>query len=256
MCSRDMDDDPSAVDLKKRMVLHKSALKGASTYALGAVQGMLVDESSEQLLLATAKQLADAVNRMATVATTASEDVESEDIENIVVKLVQLGKAIPIKAQQLAPVSSSKAEIASLGTKSMGASKKLLEVCRAEQLPEEQMRRIEKAVATVQSCSTQLMDATNASKSRAHQEHENLAEALRKVGESTDAILDSAGDKEALEGHSNTLADNLASLIAAGKNLAKLDQDTISLLSAAKQVSSAVEGLLSTTRDAADDTKV
>ena len=51
------------------------------------------------------------------------------------------------------------------------------------------------------------------------------------------------------------LGENLLALIAAGKNLAKCDEDTISLLTAAKGVSVAVEGLLATTRDAADDAK-
>jgi hypothetical protein len=236
-------------------VVHKAALKGASTFALGAVQGMLVDPSSEQLLLATAKQLADAVNRMASAASQTGETTDSSRIQEIAVKMVQLGRSIPIKTQELASVSSSKAEIANLGSKSMAASKKLLELCSAEEVPEEEMKRIERAVASVQASSVQLMDATNASKSRAVQEHENLAECLRKVGENADAILDSTGDKTAIEQHSASLADNLAALIAAGKNLAKHDADTISLLQAAKGVSAAVESLLATTRDAAEDSK-
>ncbi len=254
-CSREFDDDPTQVSLKKRLVVHKAALKGAATYAMGAVEGMLVDPSSEQLLLASAKQLADAVNRMASAANSAAETSQSSRIQELAVKTVQLGRSIPIKTQELAAVSSSKAAIAELGSRSITASRKLIELCAAEEVPEEDMRRIERAVAAVQASSTQLMDATNASKSRAKQEHENLAEALRRVGENADAILDSTGDKTALEQHSSSLADNLAALIAAGKNLAKQDAETISLLQAAKGVSAAVESLLATTRDAADDTK-
>ena len=254
-CSRDLDDDPTQVSLKKRLLVHKAALKGASTYALGAVEGMLVDPSSEQLLLATAKQLADAVNRMASTANAAAENSDSSRIQELAVKMVQLGKSIPMKTQELAPVSSSKAAIAELGEKSIKAGKSLIAICQADQVSEDDMRRVERAVAAVQASSVQLMDATSASKMRAVQEKENLAECLRKVGENADAILDSTGDKEAIEQHSALLADNLAALIAAGKNLAKQDSDTISLLQAAKGVSMAVESLLSTTRDAADDTK-
>ncbi len=254
-CTRDLDDDPTQVALKKRLVVHKAALKGASTYAMGAVQGLLVDPSSEQLLLATAKQLADAVNRMASAASETAESTESAKLQELSVKMVQLGRMIPIKTQELASVASSSAEIADLGKKSVAASKKLMEVCGSMEVSEEEMRRIERATRGVDLLSQQLIDATSATKSRAVQEHENLAECLRKVGENADAILDSTGDKEAIEHHSSSLADNLAALIAAGKNLAKHDANTISLLDAAKNVAQAVESLLTTTHDAAEDSK-
>jgi hypothetical protein len=254
-CTRDLDDDPTQVALKKRLVVHKAALKGASTYAMGAVQGMLVDPSSEQLLLATAKQLADAVNRMASAASQTGETTDSSKIQELAVKMVQLGRMIPIKTQELASVSSSSAEIADLGKKSVAATKKLIDLCNAVEVPEEEMKRIERGARNVDLLSQQLIDATSASKSRAVQEHENLAECLRKVGENADAILDSTGDKEAIEQHSSSLADNLAALIAAGKNLAKQDASTISLLDAAKSVAQAVESLLTTTHDAAEDSK-
>ena len=254
--ARELDDDPESIPLKKRMVAHKSALKGANTYALGAVEGALVDPASEQLLLATAKQLADAVNRMASAAHEAAETTqESAKLDELSMKSVALARVIPAKVSEVAAVQSSQAEINEIAKKSQAAAKCIMEAVNASEISEDEAKRVIKACEEVKAHSVQLMDSVSSSKSRAVQEHENLAEALRAVGESSNAILDSTGDKQKLEHNSNLLGENLAQLIAAGKNLAKLDNDTISLLDAAKKVSANVEDLLATTRNAIEDPK-
>jgi hypothetical protein len=255
-CAREMDDDdPDMVPLKKRMLVHKNALKGASTYGQGAVAGLLVDPASEQLLLGAARQLADAVKRMATVTASAAEETESSKLERVALDSVTLSKVIPTKVQHLCSVSTSREDIAALAEASEKAAQKIQRAMKVEDVPEQMAVRVDRAIQQVQAASAQLVDASESSQARSVQERENLAECLRKVGESAEAILESTGDKAALDEHSNLLGENLAALIAAGKNLAKQDQETISLLTAAKGVSTAVEGLLATTRDAADDTK-
>lgn len=63
--SRDVQGDPNSLEARRALQEAIASLKGASGYLQGAVNGLLTDPASEQLLLESAKQVADAVRRLA-----------------------------------------------------------------------------------------------------------------------------------------------------------------------------------------------
>ncbi len=82
--SRDLTNDPSSMEAKRALQEAIASLKGASGYLQGAVNGLLTDPASEQLLLESAKQVADAIKRLAGNANRYAGDLAPEDRKEIV----------------------------------------------------------------------------------------------------------------------------------------------------------------------------
>jgi hypothetical protein len=172
--SRDLTNDPESMEAKRALQEAIASLKGASGYLQGAVNGLLTDPASEQLLLESAKQVADAIKRLAGNANRYAGDLALEDRKEIVMlakRAADGGQNVQDTAKMLAPLivdPTAKQQLLSAG-KMASADCELLLKAAAAKLPGAEMSRLADAARAVNEALAQMLNAADTAGSRAAQ---------------------------------------------------------------------------------------
>jgi talin len=167
-------------DLAAKRALQESieALKGATAYVKGAVQNLLVDSPSEQLLLASAKRVADAVQKLAGNVNSAAQRLEPDSTDQqrllAVAKASALaGRDVYQTAKIVAPISvmpDAQQQLLNAGKRAFDEAQLLANAANAANLPESEMPKIAAAAKLVGDAMAQLVNSIGCVESAASSE--------------------------------------------------------------------------------------
>eukprot|EP01091_Cochliopodium_minus_P013533 TRINITY_DN4387_c0_g1_i2.p1 TRINITY_DN4387_c0_g1~~TRINITY_DN4387_c0_g1_i2.p1 ORF type:complete len:2395 (+),score=901.68 TRINITY_DN4387_c0_g1_i2:60-7244(+) len=251
-CAKELQDNPGNLNAKLNLRKAVEALKSASSYLKGSVNGVLVDPFSEQLLLESAKQVSESVKRLCSNVVQTNPQQFSELTQGV----ARNGETVYEMAQIIAPVSGdplARQQLLNCGKIAFEDCKKLLQKINVEKLPNK--NKLLAAAKQVADALQQLEAATNSVSSKASKEIENVLFAIKNIQDTSEELMESAGDKLKLTKGVNNLEFNLRDLLDSVKKAANSGLSDENLLEAANEISQKVRDLLKTSRNASDNPK-
>lgn len=251
-------------DLAAKRALQESieALKGATAYVKGAVQNLLVDSPSEQLLLASAKRVADAVQKLAGNVNSASQRLEPD--ADSTQKLLAAAKSSALAgrdvyqtAKIVAPIAvmpDAQQQLLNAGKRAFDEAQVLANAANAANLPEADMAKIAAAAKLVGDAMAQLVNSIGCVESAASAEVEGVNRALRAILDGCDTLMESAGDGLKMGTGVADVKEGKTALQTAVRSAVAGKADP-ALLDATEKISKDIDDLVAVSRDAVDNPK-
>ena len=251
-------------DLAAKRALQESieALKGATAYVKGAVQNLLVDSPSEQLLLASAKRVADAVQKLAGNVNSAAQRLEPDSTDQQ--RLLAAAKASALAgrdvyqtAKIVAPISvmpDAQQQLLNAGKRAFDEAQLLANAANAANLPESEMPKIAAAAKLVGDAMAQLVNSIGCVESAASAEVESVNKALYLIQTGCEDLMESAGDGNKMGGGVKDVSHGRTDLDRAVRNAVAGKADP-ALVSATEKIDHDVDDLIQVSRDAIDNPK-
>ncbi len=251
-------------DLAAKRALQESieALKGATAYVKGAVQNLLVDSPSEQLLLASAKRVADAVQKLAGNVNSAAQRLEPDSTDQQ--RLLAAAKASALAgrdvfqtAKIVAPISvmpDAQQQLLNAGKRAFDEAQLLANAANAANLPESEMPKIAAAAKLVGDAMAQLVNSIGCVESAASSEVERVNKALFEIQRGCDDLMEGAGD-------GNRLAEAVKDVSRGREDLDKAVKSAVvgkadaALVQATEKIDKDIDDLVQVSRDAIENPK-
>jgi talin len=241
--SRDVSGDPNSLDAKRALQEAIASLKGASGYLQGAVNGMLTDPASEQLLLESAKQVADAIKRLAGNANRYGNEVDDPEVRKELAMLAKraagAGQNVQDSAKMLAPLivdPTAKQQLLQAGKVASADCELLLKAASAK-LPASEMQRLADAARAVNEALAQMLNAADTAGSRAAQNQEAMSAAAASIIRGLNEIKVSAGKPRELDHGIRTVMGAVPTLLQTAKRAAMVDSSLApAMIQASKEV--------------------
>lgn len=259
--SRDVSMDPNSLEAKRALQEAISALKGASGYLQGAVNGLLTDPASEQLLLESAKQVADAVKRLAGNANRYAGDLDEDarkDIATLAKRAAGAGQNVQDTARMLAPLivdPTAKQQLLSAGKMASSDCELLLKAASAK-LPASEMQRLADAARAVNEALAQMLSAADTASSRAAQNQEAMSSAAARIIAGLNEIKTSAGKAREMDHGVRTVLGAVPNLLQAAKRAAVVDPSVApAMIQSSKEVAGASRQFQGAAKSALADPK-
>lgn len=243
--SRDVNNDPGSMEAKRALQEAIASLKGASGYLQGAVNGLLTDPASEQLLLESAKQVADAIKRLAGNAGRYASDLDPEsrkEINMLAKRAADGGQNVQDTARMLAPLivdPTAKQQLLSAGKMASADCELLLKAASAK-LPGAEMQRLADAARAVNEALAQMLNAADTAGSRAAQNQEAMSSAAAAIIRGLNEIKTSHAKPREMDHGIRTVMGAVPTLLQAAKRAAVTDPSlAAALITSSREVAGA-----------------
>ena len=257
-----LSNSPDDMEAKRALQESIESLKGAMAYIKGACSGMLVDPATENLLLASAKRVSDAVQKLAGNVHTAAKqlDTDSEAYQ----KLLQASKKTALSGRNVDQISKIIAPIAVMkdaqqqllraGKQAFNDSQFLVNTASMSQLSEADMAKIAAAAKLVSDAMAQLVNSIGSIESAAAIQIKEVHFALKEIVDGCDMLMESAGDGMKMAEGVRTVSAGRDFLEDAVK-VAIAGQPDKTLEVATKKISKDVDDLVGISKDAIENPK-
>jgi talin len=259
--SRDVSGDPGSLEAKRALQEAIASLKGASGYLQGAVNGMLTDPASEQLLLESAKQVADAVKRLAGNANRYAGDLDPalrKEIGTLSKRAAGAGDNVQETAKMLAPLivdPTAKQQLLSAGKMASADCELLLKAASAH-MPANEMQRLADAARAVNESLAQMLNAADTAGSRAAQNQEAMSSAAANIIRGLNQIKTSSGNARELDHGIRTVMGAVPTLLQSAKRAAMADSSIApAIIQSSKEVAGASRMFQGASKSALADPK-
>ena len=251
-------DDPGNLNARQNLRRAIAALKSAAGYMQGVVNGVLADSASEQLLLESAKAVAEAIERMTKGAGKMSDLAEDPNARKEMLaqseRANRTGNGVYDCASMLAPIivdPLAKQQLLSAARNAKADSDKLLRLANAANLPSNELAKLLQAAKKVSDSLMQLAAATDCASSAAAKDQEQMNIAAKAILDGINDLKRAQGDASAMNNATKNIARNVPALLHAAKRAAISDPSRKNeILDAARKLAEASKGMLSMAKPA------